>query len=122
MKKNNETFNQKSFSVFNELPSKHTKTFYFLQNILLIVSTLMKNLFCIISRSFNKIMLVLTKRVIFYSKTFTYLRCKKVLLENPKTKFLDITKTQKSKVNIKIVLQKTFLSDLESQLLILLVS
>ena len=57
----------------------------------------MKNMLSIISRFFNKIMFALLKNVNFDSKAFKYPRYKKVFLdENPKTRFSDMKKLQKT--------------------------
>ena len=57
---------------------------------------------------FIKILLVFSIKVIAYSKTFQYLRYKKVFLdENPKTRLLDLKKTPKSnKKKFKMSTQK----------------
>ena len=52
----------------------------------------MINVFSIISRFFNTIMLILSEKVIVSSKAFKYPRYKKVFIdENPKTGFSDMT-------------------------------
>ena len=81
----------------------------------------MKHVFPIISR-FDKITLVLLKKIIVNSKVLKYPCYKTVVIdENPKTGFSDNKKTQKILKNIKMS-SKNFMSALVYKLLILFVS
>ena len=81
----------------------------FQQNVLFFLSRYRKNVFSIISRFlFNKSLLVLSIKVILYSKASKYLRDKTNFLdENPKTRFSDMKNCKKPQ-KYKNVLKKIY--------------
>ena len=91
---------EKSFSVLNGVwrqPNEHTKTF-FGQMFNFYLSKYMKNVFFFNFKFFvNKILLILSIKLILYSKAFKYLRYKKTFLdENPNTRISDRNKLRKA--------------------------
>ena len=77
--------------------SVHTKTFVG-KMFYKFLSTFMKKVFSIILRFLNKIMLILSQKVILNSTVLKYPRYKKVVLDEiPKTRFSDMKKLQKTK-------------------------
>ena len=81
-------------------------------NILLFLSRYMKMYFLLFQEYFNSILLVMSIKVIMFSKAFKCLHYKKVFLdENPKKKVFRHEKNQKKQQKYKNVLQKKFMSD-----------
>ena len=92
---------EKSFSVPNGVwrrPNEHTKTF-FGQMFNFYLSKYTKNVFFFYNFKFfvNKILLILSIKLILYSKAFKYLHYKKNLSWwNPNTRISDMTKLRKA--------------------------
>ena len=94
------------FSVFGGGPL-NTLKLYLAKCFIIFLSVFVKNIYFL-----QKIVLVVSKKVTLYTKTFKYLRYKQVFLdENPKTRGSYMQKLQNATRKLKMVSEKKFSSD-----------